>query len=63
MHALLGEAFAAGLVVDGLEEPAFPRVDSDSVRSFTWDSVWQIPPVLAMRLRKQACSERSQTPS
>lgn len=52
LHALLGEAFAAGLVLDGLEEPSFPRVDSDSVRPLTWDSVWQIPPVLAMRLRK-----------
>jgi 2-polyprenyl-3-methyl-5-hydroxy-6-metoxy-1,4-benzoquinol methylase len=54
LHALIGEAFAAGLILDGLEEPAFPRVDSDSVRPLTWDSVWQFPPVLTMRLRRRA---------
>lgn len=51
MHELLGEAFAAGLVLDGLEEPAFNPEDSDSSRPLSWYNLWQIPPVLAGRLR------------
>lgn len=51
LHQLLGEAFAAGLVVDGLEEPGFPPADPETVRPLSWSSVWQLPPVLAIRLR------------
>lgn len=51
LHQLLGEAFAAGLVLDGLEEPAFSSKDAPSAHSLTWDHFEQIPPVLAGRLR------------
>lgn len=39
---LLGEAFAAGFVLDGIEEPSFPASEDD---------FWQFPPALAGRLR------------
>ena len=44
---LLGVFFRAGLVLDGLEEPAF----SGEGRPLNWDGLSQIPPVLAARLR------------
>lgn len=47
---LLGEAFAAGLVLDGLEEPAYGPEDADPQRPLSWSSLRQIPPVLAGRL-------------
>ena len=50
---LLGEAFAAGLLVDGIEEPGFPRIDPAEAKPLSWFAVWQIPPVLAVRLRVQ----------
>jgi 2-polyprenyl-3-methyl-5-hydroxy-6-metoxy-1,4-benzoquinol methylase len=50
LHQLLGEAFAAGLVLDGLEEPNFPQ-DKDPARMLSWMSMSQIPPVIAGRLR------------
>lgn len=49
LHQLLGEAFAAGLVLDALEEPAFAA--SDEARPLSWLSIPQIPPILAGRLR------------
>ncbi|MBL8154073.1 MAG: class I SAM-dependent methyltransferase [Anaerolineae bacterium] len=49
LSQLLGEAFAAGLVLDALEEPGFPP--EAEPRPLTWASVWQMPPVLAGRLR------------
>jgi 2-polyprenyl-3-methyl-5-hydroxy-6-metoxy-1,4-benzoquinol methylase len=51
LHELLGQAFAAGLVLDALEEPAFPRENADPTRPLSWFALWQIPPVLAARLR------------
>lgn len=51
LHELLGEAFAAGLVMDGLVEAAFPRQEPEASRSLSWVNLWQIPPVLAGRLR------------
>jgi 2-polyprenyl-3-methyl-5-hydroxy-6-metoxy-1,4-benzoquinol methylase len=50
LHELLGEAFAAGLVMDGIEEPAFPQ-DADSQGRLTWYNFPQIPPVMTCRLR------------
>jgi 2-polyprenyl-3-methyl-5-hydroxy-6-metoxy-1,4-benzoquinol methylase len=50
LHQLLGEAFAAGLVLDALEEPAYGPEDADPQRPLSWSSLWQIPPVLAGRL-------------
>jgi 2-polyprenyl-3-methyl-5-hydroxy-6-metoxy-1,4-benzoquinol methylase len=52
VHALLGEAFRAGLVLDGLEEPAFPPfADTSRAGSLTWQNYSEIPPVLVARLR------------
>lgn len=50
LHELLGAAFDAGLVLDGLEEVAFPPDDSKDKR-LSWVSMEQIPPVMAGRLR------------
>jgi ADP-ribose pyrophosphatase YjhB (NUDIX family)/SAM-dependent methyltransferase len=50
LHQLLGEAFAAGLVLDALEEPTFAPEDADPQRPLSWSSLWQIPPVLVGRL-------------
>ena len=49
LHELLGEAFAAGLVMDAIVEPAFPPVDEP--RELSWESFSDIPPVLIVRLR------------
>jgi 2-polyprenyl-3-methyl-5-hydroxy-6-metoxy-1,4-benzoquinol methylase len=51
LHEMLGEAFAVGLVLDGLEEPAFGPEYADPARPLSWDNLWQIPPVLVGRLR------------
>ncbi len=50
LSGLLGAAFAAGFVLDALEEPAFPPREP-SGRAFDWENYSQIPPVLAGRLR------------
>jgi 2-polyprenyl-3-methyl-5-hydroxy-6-metoxy-1,4-benzoquinol methylase len=47
---LFGACFAAGFVLDALEEPAFLPRDPDR-RSFTWANYSQIPPVLVARLQ------------
>ena len=49
LHELLGAVFEAGLVLDGIEEPAFPH--DEKVKRLSWDALWQFPPVLAARLR------------
>lgn len=51
LSQLLGEAFAAGLVLDALEEPGFGPEGAAEARPLSWASVWQMPPVLAGRLR------------
>jgi 2-polyprenyl-3-methyl-5-hydroxy-6-metoxy-1,4-benzoquinol methylase len=51
LHQLLGEAFAVGLVLDGLEEPVFDSDGIDDQRPLSWYSYPQIPPVLAGRFR------------
>jgi 2-polyprenyl-3-methyl-5-hydroxy-6-metoxy-1,4-benzoquinol methylase len=48
---LLNEAFAAGLVLDGLDERGYTPVDDQPPRLLSWSSLPQIPPVLAVRLR------------
>jgi 2-polyprenyl-3-methyl-5-hydroxy-6-metoxy-1,4-benzoquinol methylase len=50
LHALLGVAFTAGFVLDGLEEPAFAEPNPDA-RPLSWERFTAIPPVLAVRLR------------
>ncbi|MEA2511894.1 MAG: hypothetical protein QOJ59_1381, partial [Thermomicrobiales bacterium] len=48
---LFGACFAAGFVLDGLEEPAFEPGTADAGRPFSWVNFPEIPPVLAARLR------------
>ena len=49
LHTLMGACFAAGLALDGLEEPAFTTFSTDLAPR--WDNCGEIPPVLAARLR------------
>ncbi|GAC1568326.1 MAG: class I SAM-dependent methyltransferase [Ktedonobacteraceae bacterium] len=54
LHALFNACFRAGLVLDGLEEPAFnhPQDGSKIGRmSISWASYNEIPPELVVRLR------------
>ncbi len=51
LHELLGAAFAVGLVLDGLEEPAFGPEHANPARPLIWDNFPQFPPVLVARLR------------
>ncbi len=51
LHVLLGAAFAAGLVLDGLEGPAFTAQPPGTRKLLSWDNYSEIPPVLAGRLR------------
>lgn len=50
LSALLGAAFAAGFVLDALEEPAFAEPDPQA-RPLSWAQFTAIPPVLVARLR------------
>ncbi len=49
LQELLGEAFRAGLVLDGLLEPRLPT-DQTSPRWASWLNYHEFPPVLAARL-------------
>jgi SAM-dependent methyltransferase len=58
LHTIFNACFRAGLVLDGLEEPAFnhPHGGSQSRRSLSgfhlsWINYHEIPPVLVARLR------------
>ncbi len=51
LHQILGEAFAAGLMVDGLEEPGYGPDDAEPERPMAWSNFPQFPAVLAARLR------------
>ena len=51
LNELLGAAFAAGFVLDGLLEPAFSADDADASEGLSWTMLTQIPPVLSGRLR------------
>ncbi len=48
LHELLGEAFRAGLVLDGLLEPRIPA-ETKSARWSSWFNFPEFPPVLAAR--------------
>lgn len=48
---ILNAAFNAGLLMDGIAEPAFPP-GSSSARSGSWMNYSDIPPILAARFRK-----------
>jgi 2-polyprenyl-3-methyl-5-hydroxy-6-metoxy-1,4-benzoquinol methylase len=49
LSLILGACFAAGFVLDGLEEPVFPE-GADANRPFSWENFREIPPVLVARL-------------
>ena len=54
LSELLGVCFRAGLVMDGIDEPAFNHPhdgSSASSRSVSWAHYTQIPPVLVVRMR------------
>ncbi len=53
LHILFNACFRAGLVLDGLEEPAFNHPDDGSQvnRLLSWANYREIPPVLVARLR------------
>lgn len=40
LQELLGLAFDAGLVLDGLLEPTFPRESASTTERLTWEKVW-----------------------
>ena len=50
---LFSECFAAGFVVDGLEEPAFPP-GYNAKNAFSWAKRPQIPPAMVVRLRENS---------
>jgi SAM-dependent methyltransferase len=50
LSELLGACFAAGFVLDGLEEPAF-RPEDATPGTLSWLNFTEIPPVLVARLR------------
>jgi SAM-dependent methyltransferase len=56
LHVLFNACFRAGLVLDGLEEPAFnhPQDGSRPSRLLGWAHYREIPPVLVARLRVPA---------
>jgi SAM-dependent methyltransferase len=51
LNVLLGACFAAGFVLDGLEEPAFGPEDAANAPALSWLTYRDIPPVLVARLR------------
>ena len=51
LSALLGVCFAAGFVLDGLEEPAFGPEDAGGP-ALSWRRYTDIPPVLVARARR-----------
>lgn len=55
LQTILGDAFAAGFVVDALEERAFPPGHECGTTPFSWSGHFsEIPPVLLVRLRHAA---------
>jgi 2-polyprenyl-3-methyl-5-hydroxy-6-metoxy-1,4-benzoquinol methylase len=53
LHILLGSCFEAGLVMDGLEEPAFPPDYPPGRNLLHWNGKYsEIPPVLVARMRR-----------
>lgn len=51
LEVLLGAAFEAGFVLDGLEERAFPPDHLNEGHPLRWRSKTEIPPVLVARMR------------
>jgi 2-polyprenyl-3-methyl-5-hydroxy-6-metoxy-1,4-benzoquinol methylase len=55
LHTLLNQCFAAGFVLDGVEEPAF-EAGIESKRVLSWVHFTQFPPIFAARLRPASIS-------
>jgi 2-polyprenyl-3-methyl-5-hydroxy-6-metoxy-1,4-benzoquinol methylase len=54
LSELFGACFRAGFVVDGVEEPSFPKPQEGSrprPRPLSWENFLEIPPVLVARAR------------
>ena len=51
LSELLGAAFAAGFVLDGLLEPAFSQDEAAASEGLSWMKLTQIPPVMSGRFR------------
>ena len=56
LHVLFADAFAAGFVIDGLEEPTFARPTAGA-REMSWSQFGQLPPLLVARLRLLSSAE------
>jgi hypothetical protein len=56
LSALLSACFAAGFVMDAMEEPAYPPGATGPKNAFTWKKRPQIPPALVVRLRTTTLS-------
>jgi SAM-dependent methyltransferase len=55
LSAILGTAFAAGLVLDAFEERAFPAEHRGGSFPLSWSGHFsEIPPILVMRMTKRA---------
>ena len=57
LHALLAPFFAAGLVLNGMEEPAFPPREQPG--ELRWEALPEIPPVMCCRLVPAARSHEA----
>lgn len=55
LHMLFAEAFAAGFVIDGIEEPTFAQ-PTPGARDMSWSQFGQLPPLLVVRLRLLAAT-------
>ena len=52
LNELLGICFRAGLVMDGIDEPAFRHDDArPAPRILSWKNYTQLPPILVVRMR------------
>ena len=51
LKELLGAGFEAGLILDGIEEVAFPPDKLNFEKAVGWDTLSQIPAVLAGRFK------------
>jgi len=53
IESLFGELFAAGFVIDGLEEPRLPEPEERRAGT-RWSDMTDIPPVMVVRARRVA---------
>jgi ubiquinone/menaquinone biosynthesis C-methylase UbiE len=53
LQELLNECFRVGMVMDGIEEPAFPE-GTEAKRALGWGNYQQIPPALVVGMRVAA---------